>query len=125
MKQNNIEISDEFTEPTGEWTNYAAINTEQNEALRKQKHVDIRSFENKKLSTPTTMLLMDRLVMAEMDGAEIGSFELALPVVNNEGWSYGEVGPQSDRNNWNGIKVVCDPAISAETTTQSVITQNG
>lgn len=175
-----VELTDEFTEPTGQWENYAAINPEQNEALREQKHVDIRSFVPDKPAAQVNMLLMDRLSMYTLDGFagtpwnstveyQIGAvveYEIgeekhtyraiavstnkvptnatywtqiespgaklarisddATPparviVKNNEGWSYGEVGPQSDRNNWNGITVVCKA--NQTTATQSVITE--
>lgn len=44
-------------------------------------------------------------------------------VQGNEQWTFGEVGPQSDRNNWNGIKVTCKA--NQTTTTLSVIAENG
>lgn len=126
-----IDITDEFLDPAGEWTNYDAIPFNQEEALREQKHVDIRSFVPDLPSARVTMLLTDRLTMFDLDGKEIatlssGTFPPArVIVVNNEEWTFGTVGPQTDRNNWNGISVECDPAISSITTTQSVIRQNG
>lgn len=59
-------------------------------------------------------------------GGELGRYShdsipsAKVVVVNNESWTFGTVGPQSDRNNWNGIKVEC--AANQTTTTQSVIT---
>lgn len=126
-----VEITDEFTEIDGEWSGYDVIPINQNEAFRKQKHVDIRSFVSEQLGTQVIMLYMDRLSISFLDGKEIGDFSsdaspaARILVVNNEGWTFGTVAPQTDRNNWNGISVVCDPEISGVTTTQSVITQNG
>lgn len=126
----NVEITDEFLDPLGEWDGYSSITT-QNEALREQKHVDIRSFVPDQPAAQVTMYFLDRLTMSALDKSEIGTLSsdaspsAKVTVVNNEGWTFGTVGPQSDRNNWNGIKVECDPAISVITTTQSVITQNG
>lgn len=180
MRPNShIELTDEFTEPTGEWENYSAINREQNGALREQKHVDIRSFVPDKPAAQVNMLLMDRLTMYSLDGfagplwnstveyliGDVVEYETggnkktyraiaastnkvptetsywteiespgaklarissnATPparviVKNNEGWTYGEVGPQSDRNMWNGLKMTCKA--NQTTTSQSVIT---
>jgi hypothetical protein len=120
------EITDEFLESYGGWENYDALPGGANEALRNQEHVDIRSFVPDKPATQVTMLLMDRLAMGNLDNTELGVYTSnATPpatviVVNNEGWTYGDVGPQADRNNWNGITVNC--AAEAITTTQSVIT---
>lgn len=172
-----VEITDEFTEPYGEFNGYSAILKEQNEALRGQKHVDIRSFVPDTPSSQVTMLLMDRLTMFYLDGEpaeqwsstvkyhpgdviEIGSIKYLsikesegvkppnaeywqatgqtggeigrytsdttppahVVVIDNEHWSFGTVGPQADRNNWNGISVPV-PA-NTEVATQSVITFN-
>lgn len=127
-----VEITDDFDQPRGEWSNYTTWSLEHNIALLKMAHVDIRSFVPDQPSAYVNMLFMDRLTMFALDGD--GTNELSLYthdttppahviVINNEGWSYGEVGPQSDRNNWNGIKFTC-PA-GQVTTSQSVITANG
>ncbi len=119
-------ITDEFTEPTGMFDEYTPVTASQEAQLRKQKHVNIRSFVPDQPSSAVRMLQMDHLNMFYLNGKHLSTFSGArIVVINNEGWTYGEVGPQADRNNWNGIVVECDPAISSETTTQSVITQNG
>lgn len=178
MARQSVKITDEFTEPYGEFKNgYAAIAKEQNEALRGQKHVDIRSFVPDKPSAQVNMLFMDRLTMFYLDGepalawssakeyhpgevvekssikyvsiktgtnheppnaeywTKVGepSGEISrytkdttppahVVVIGNENWTFGTVAPQSDRNNWNGISVVC--AANQVTPTQSVITFN-
>lgn len=121
-----IEITDEFTDPFGRWLNYNVIPLVQEEQLKVQEHVDIRSFVPEKPSAQVTMFLMDRLTMFSLDGGELGLYShdttpsAKVIVINNEGWTFGSVGPQTDRNNWNGIKVEC--AANQTTTTQSVIT---
>lgn len=129
MKPINVEITDEFQHPTGEWTNYTGIVAIQNVALRQQKHANIRSFVPDKPAALITMLLLTRLTMYDLDQRELGTISSDVGarsvVVNNEGWTFGTVGPQADRSNWNGISVECDPAKSALTVTQSVIVQNG
>lgn len=179
MAKTSIEITDEFTEPYGEFKNgYAALTKEQNEALRGQKHVDIRSFVNDKVSSQVTMLFMDRLTMFYLDGepAEAWSSTKAynpgevaesvsikyvsikagtnkipasnaeywakaaepggeisrytkdtspparVVVIDNEHWTFGSFGPQSDRNNWNGIQITC--SANVVTPSQSIITFN-
>jgi hypothetical protein len=173
-----VEITDEFVEPYGEFKNgYAAINKAQQEALREQKHVDIRSFVPDKPSAQVNMLFMDRLTMYYLDGEPATAWNSAIEyhpgevvekssvkyvsikvgtnheppnaeywskagepagelsrytkdtsppahvvVINNEGWTFGAVGPQSDRNNWNGISIVC--AANVVTPSQSIITFN-
>lgn len=123
---NFAEITDEFAEPNGEWTDYQSIVPEQNEAIRTQKHVDIRSFVPDKPAIQVSMFVMDGKTMLDLDGGEISLFthdsipSATIFIANNEGWTYGTVGPQSDRHNWNGIKAKC-PA-GQVTTTQSVIT---
>lgn len=173
----SIEITDEFTEPYGEFTGYAALGNEQNEALREQKHVDIRSFVADKPSAQVNMLFMDRLTMFYLDGEPAAAWsstteyhpgevteksaikyvsikagtnkeppnaeywtktentggELAryskdatpsahVVVIDNEHWTFGAFGVQSDRNNWDGISI---PLIAEQvTTSQSVIPFN-
>lgn len=173
----SVEITDEFTEPYGEFASYSALTKAQNEALRGQKHVDIRSFVPDRPSSQVTMLLMDRLTMFYLDGepaeqwasgktyhpgevvekgsakylsikegvgkeppnaeywkatgetgGEIGRYtkDTSPPahvvVVDNEHWTFGAVGPQSDRNNWNGISINCLAGV--EVASQSIITFN-
>lgn len=126
-----IPITDEFNNELGEWNNYDVIPIAQEEGLKTQKHVDIRSFVSELPASLIEMLFLDRLSMYELDNLTLedissdGSPSARLIVENDESWSAGEVGPQSDRNNWNGIKIECDPEVSEVTTTQSVITQNG
>lgn len=120
-----VEITDEFTEPLGQWLNYDAISLNQEEQLRDQKHVDIRSFVPDLTSAQVTMFMMDRLTMFSLDEGELGMYSHdALPsariiVLSNEGWTFGSVEPQADRNNWNGISFKCEA--NQTTTTQSVI----
>lgn len=175
--QGIIEITDEFTQPNGEWTNYDVIANTQVEALHTQKHVNIRSFVADKPAAAVTLFFMDRLTMFYLDGTTATAWsagveyhpgeiiekseikylsikagtnksppnaeywnivetggELAkfshdasppahVVVVNNEAWTFGTVGPQSDRNNWNGISMTCKANV--ETITQSVMTQSG
>lgn len=132
--KSSIELTDEFNQPTGEWIGYSSIDREQNEALRNQKHVDIRSFVPDLPAARVNMLFMDRFAMYTLDGEGGKGTELAqyssdstppahMVVVNNESWTFGEVGPQEDRNNWDGITVTCKAG--QVTTTQSIITFNG
>lgn len=123
---NLIEITDEFLEPNGEWKRgYDAIATVQEEALRKQKHVDIRSFVPDLPAAAITMYIMDRFSMFSLDGNELGAYShdatppAKIVIKDNEGWTFGAVGPQKDRNNWNGITIECKA--NQTTTTQSVI----
>lgn len=131
MAKESVEITDEFTEANGEWSGYSAINQTQNQGLREQKHVNLRSFQPYKLSAQIKMLLLDQFTMFALDNTELATYsstesvKAKIAIVNNENWTYGTVAPQSDRNNWYGIKVECDPEVSSVTTTQSVITQSG
>lgn len=120
-------ITDEFYETDGQWFQYDAVPTSQRGALRTQKHTNIRSFVNDSRAAEVIMLYMDRLTMHDLDGKALSDFtvDAATPasviVLANEQWSNGTVGPQSDRNNWNGISVTCDTSKSNLTITQSVI----
>lgn len=120
-----INITDEFTEPMGQWTNYAAIPTSQQVALRNQRHVNIRTFSSADRATPVVMLWMDRFQMFDLDGESLGTFssdgDAKLIVQRDEAWTNGTVKRQTDRNNWNGITVTCDTTTSNLTTTQSII----
>lgn len=122
----SIDLTDEFTEPTGEWSGYSAITKGETQGLREQKHVDIRSFNPDKPGGQVNMIFLDRLTMTTLDASEMGNLSSSVTarviVTNNEEWSFGEVGVQSDRNNWNGIKVECKA--NQTTTTQSVIKQH-
>lgn len=120
-----VPLTDEFTNILGEWINYSSISLAQEEQLRLQKHIDIRSFVPDKYAAQVTMFMMDRLTMFSMDNSELGLYSrdsvspAKIIVKDNEGWTFGSVGPQSDRNNWNGIEVEC--LANQITTTQSVI----
>ena len=117
-------ISDEFTEPTGMFTEYAPVASSQEEQLRKQKHVNIRSFVPDTPSGTVRMLQMDRLNMFYLDGKQISTFSGAkIVVINNEGWTLGSVTQQTDRNMWTGIKLNVPKEVVVATI--SVISQNG
>jgi len=120
----SVELTDEFTEPYGEFIKYSSINVSQQQALGEQKHVDIRSFVPDQPSAVVKMLFMDRLNMFYLDGKSLSTFsEAKIVVVNNEGWTSGTVTQQTDRNMWTGIKVSVPK--ETEVSTQSVIKQNG
>lgn len=114
-----IDITDEFQEPNGEWENYTSIVPIQNEALRKQKHVDLRSFVPDKAAAKLSMFFLDSFSMGRLDEGEIELYESTIVTGNVEHWSHGTVAAQSDRNNWNGIKLTC--AANTTTTTESVV----
>lgn len=120
-----VEITDEFIDPLGRWVNYDSIPSVQEEQLKVQEHVDIRSFVPDKPAAEVTMFMMDRLTMFSLDKSELGLYShdsipsAKVVVIDNEGWTFGSVGPQSDRNNWNGISFEC--IANQTTTTQSVI----
>lgn len=124
-----ITITDEFVSPFGEWKNYDAVPLAQRQPLKKQRHTDIRSFVFAEPASEVIMLLMDQLSMFDLTGQHIGNYssdaDAIIIVQENEGWTFGTVDRQSDRNNWKGISIECDTTKSNLTTTQSVIKTNG
>lgn len=107
-----IQISDYFDSETGEFLNYSTPATvtatrDQQTQLQKQKHVDIRTFNNDGLNTQRVMLHLDALSMGEVDALTVGSLTGTIVARPGESWSAGTVARQTDRNYWYGLSLTC------------------
>lgn len=122
-----VRISEEFDNPQGAFTNYDAYDVSQRAALAKQRHVDIRSFvQTDLLSEPLTMSDLGVITMTGLDGYTMTGLETgAAPYYSGEHWAITAgtgtlvVGPQSDRNHWNGLALTFSVGANAVTSVVS------
>lgn len=117
----NIPLYEEFTDPLGRWGNYDTEDLDQRDQLVKQEHVDLRSFVNDVVTHPASMLDLDQILLTTLDGDTMGDLEGFIVTRSGEGWTAGTLGPQSDRNNWDGISLECTTVGLGITTTASVM----
>jgi hypothetical protein len=113
----NIPLREEFTDATGQWTNYDC-DIAVRENLLSQKHVDIRSFVNDTISHPVSMMDLDQMMMTGLATNTMTNLEGQVVIRPGEAWSAGVCGVQSDRHNWNGISLACTTGLN---TTASVM----
>lgn len=124
MPSVEIPIPDEFTEEAGKFTNYDAIPLNQRDQLHKQKHVDIRLFNDEPVSSGISMLYLDALTLFELDQLKMNQLSIddgaQIVIHAGENWTAGTVARQSDRNYWHGISLSC--TVTGPNITQSVMT---
>jgi hypothetical protein len=122
----NIQITEEFDGATAEFDGYDSIPLEQRGQLHSQKHVDIRTFNDREVGQRIDMLILGRLTMGSLDLVKMSQITAdsnppaRIIVRSAEGWSNGTYGRQSDRNNWTGISLSCTTGGNPNIT-QSVI----
>lgn len=120
----NIPVRAEFDDPQGSFAQFGTYDTAQQNQLRAQNHVTIRSFYNDAILALLTMLYIDRLDMTTMDGMTMTNLasESTVGYYNlhpGEAWTGSvTVGKQSDRNHHRGLTLACTAGIN---TTESVL----
>lgn len=121
MPHKAIAIKEDFSNDQGQLLNYDAYNQAQRFAVPRQKHVDIRSFNQEPIGTRAIMLHFDQFQMEDLSPGirQVQELEQDVAIRRGEEWTLGTVGKQADRNNWNGISLSC--TANATTATQSVI----
>lgn len=103
----SIPLYDDFNNSLGEFTNYDTYDSGQRTQLARQKHVDIRSFQQALITAPYSMFSLAAETTSFLDGLTTSGLESAFVVETGESWSAGTVGPQSDRKNFSGISLSC------------------
>lgn len=114
----SIAIREEFANDQGQLLNYDAYDGRQRFALPMQKHADIRTFDNAPTTTRAIMLHLDQFTVDELNPHTLAELESDVVIRPGESWTVGTQGKQPDRNNWQGIEIVC---LEGTTVTQSVI----
>jgi hypothetical protein len=114
----DVRLSDEFDHPQGRFVNYDTYDTEDRFKLYGQKHVDIRSFSNDPLRTEWRMVDFNQTQVGELNNQTMQSFTGTRLYRQGESWTKGIVGRQSDRRNWHGISIDCQPGT---TVSESVV----
>lgn len=123
-----IPIRGEFDDLEGRLQNFDAYDVAQRVQIRKQKHVNIRSFVQDQVMVPTNMFALDQQTMVVLNTQTMGDLNskdasgnllFTIAVKPGEAWTNGAVGKQSDRNNWRGLSLTCQGG--STTTTESVL----
>lgn len=108
-------ITEEFTDDLGQFVDYDAYDVDVSELVRKQKHIDIRSFRQDNIARHLTVFDMSQFTMDELDDLTMDELDnLSITTVEGEGWSAGTVGPQTDRRNWLGLSLATSGTASTE-----------
>lgn len=104
-------MPDLFEEFEDNFRDYDTANDAQLNQLRKQEHVDLRSFESHEIRVPINMLYLDLLSMLTMNLHTVGDLDGDISVRSGEQWTNTGtsviVSRQGDRNNANGLSMAC------------------
>jgi len=113
-------LSDEFSSPTGEWNNFTTKDLAQLGQIQAQKHTDIRSFYPAK-TIRNYLVFLNQSTVSSLDGQAINNIGQSFTLIPSENWDSGQIGVQTDRNNWYGISLTCS---TGTTTTATSLTPN-
>lgn len=120
-----IDIRDEFNDNEGRFPNYDVYDLAQKAQLPKQKHLDLRAFQQENVIVQVSMLHMDLASMSVLNAYTMNSGSSSLEgnviVQVGEQWTAGVVGKNPDRHNWRALELECDAGETTQTT--SVIKQ--
>lgn len=117
----NIPLSEEFDEQDGRFENYDSYDSAQALQLRKQAHVDIRSFVPP-VPTVLTMFEIDQITIGNLDAMTMTDIEGSVTTNHlDEAWTSGVVAAQADRNHWYGLTLNC---VAGANVTKSVMPDN-
>lgn len=102
------------------YDHYNAVPAAQAIQLRKQNHVNIRSFFGDLLTTnllgrPVYMLFLDSLTMDDLADIKMTALDAQVTVREGEQWSVGTWARDASRKNWNVLSITCTanvPSIS-------------
>lgn len=112
MPNTEVQITEEFTEPVAEYTNYEAIPIEHKQQIRRQRHINLRSFVGdtttfEDLARFVNMLYMDSLSMSSLADKKMNVLSVDLlaraTVRQGERWTAGTCAKDPTRNNWYGL----------------------
>lgn len=112
-------LNEEFNNPQGIWSNYDAYDASLREAIRDQKHIDIRDFNSADFAAPLSVLDLSKFEMSDLDGSDVSELDDPLHVlIPGEHWTVGTNAILATHNYWRVLAVT----LSAGTiTTSSVI----
>lgn len=105
-----------------EWDGVVLFSLSQQIQLQKQKHVDIRVFNNSDFYTQIVMLYLNTTQMQFLNSQQMSNLNGNIVIRYGEQWSgpgTQVVGKQADRNNWYGLTLPC--TANATTTTTSIL----
>lgn len=123
MQQVNIDLREGFKDAEGRFTFYTAMaNASQQEALGKQRHVDIRSFVQADATVRVTMLYLNLFSVIDLGSQTMDDLNGSIVVRKGEAWTNGSVAPQGDRNFANGLQLSCTTGGNPNTTQSVMVT---
>lgn len=107
VELDEIVLRNEFEDPRGEFHNYDAYDDAQLAALKSQKHINIRSFEQYDVTTRIPMLYLDLLSINTLNTLTMEDIGLTTFVRAGERWTNGIVSKDPARNNWQVLSMPC------------------
>lgn len=111
-------IREDFSHARGQFTNYDAHGDQPRVDVARQKHVDIRTFDNDGVEVDRPILFLNATTMGELSSQTVGELSAGNSIYAGEQWTVGTVGRMADRNNWYGLSLSCSVGT---TVTESVI----
>lgn len=117
---NEIQVQEDFDHPRGELNGYDSYSTAQRFALGRQRHVDIRSFENQDIYIRLQMVHLSTMTMNYLSQFTMNDLSGEVIGIKAEEWTEGDLEIATDHANWRGLVVSC-PANEIVSTT-SVLT---
>ena len=106
------EVREEFDNGQGEFNDYSSLDVAQGAALSRQRHVDIRNFDNDPLTVTARMIHFDRNSLNDLNGTAMIDLEGSIEVFPGETWTNGTVQRDATRNHWRGITLTCSPGVN-------------
>lgn len=82
---NEIVVAENFTSPTGQFTNYGSSDSVDLPHVLANEHVDIRTMCNDKLG-PYFMYLLDGVLISDMESFSMGELDDELVYIPGENW---------------------------------------
>lgn len=113
----DITLWDEFTNSTGQFVHYDAHDLTQRVQLAKQKHINIRSFENDDFLISIPMLYLDLLPTGLLDNQRMIDMEGSTVVRAGERWTTGTVAKDATRKNWRVLTMLCNIGTNVSSST--------
>lgn len=96
-----ISLGDEFDNDLGQFADY-----EEDNPLKDQKHVDIRSIANQSKGVYISMLHLTAMFdMATLNERTMSHLRGTLDTTTGERWSKGSISNDPSRNNWTVLTV--------------------
>lgn len=101
----NIDLTEEFLDPLGQYLDYDAYEPDQRAVLHNQKHTDLRVFEHLDTAVGSPISDLDADTMSLLSTEEMMDLQSTIISTEGESWTISTVGIDSSRQNLRTLRV--------------------